>query len=45
MRLSLFRPAFGFPGWVSVPFWWESAPKDLFGCDAPMGMLAQVTLA
>lgn len=30
MRLFLFRPAFGFPGWVSVPFWWESAPKDLF---------------
>lgn len=30
MRWFLFRPAFGFPGWVSVPFWWESAPKDLF---------------
>lgn len=30
MRLFPFRPAFGFAGWASVPFWWESAPKDLF---------------
>lgn len=35
MRLCLFRPAFSFPGWVSKPFWWESAPIKTFffpGC-------------